>query len=192
MAGIPYAARESIDPLVYSGFLGLKKRIMDITFSAATEADARALAALHNAVAEDLTRRHGHGPWSSPTTENGVLFGLRQSRILLALSGDTIVATMRLFTKKPWAIDRTYFTPVKKALYLTHMAVIPALQRQGIGRLLIAEAARQTRSWPAEAIRLDAYDADAGAGAFYAKCGFKERVRVTYRNTPLIYFEMLL
>jgi hypothetical protein len=48
------------------------------------------------------------------------------------------------------------------------------------------------RAWPSQAIRLDAYDADAGAGGFYAKCGFREVGRVTYRTVPLIYFELLL
>ena len=47
-------------------------------------------------------------------------------------------------------------------------------------------------SWPAEAICLDAYDTEAGAGGFYRKCGFQEVGRATYRGTPLIYFQMLL
>ena len=38
----------------------------------------------------------------------------------------------------------------------------------------------------------DVYDADAGAGSFYAKCGFREVGRAKYRNTRLIYFELLL
>ena len=132
---------------------------MDLTFSSATECDAAALAALHNAVAEDLTRRYGVGPWSGATTEKGVLFGLRNSRILIDRSRDELVATLRLPTKKPWAIDRIYFTPVGKALYLINMAVVPSLQRRGIGRLLIDEAVRQAKAWPANAIRLDAFDA---------------------------------
>jgi hypothetical protein len=36
---------------------------------------------------------------------------------------------------------------------------------------------------------LDAFDADAGAGSFYARCGFG---RVTYGKAPLIYFERIL
>jgi hypothetical protein len=48
------------------------------------------------------------------------------------------------------------------------------------------------RAWPSQAIRLDAYDATAGAGRFYLKCGFREVGRVTYRKVPLIYFELLL
>ena len=40
------------------------------------------------------------------------------------------------------------------------------------------------RAWPADAIRLDAYDAAAGAGGFYAKFGCTEVGRVSYRDTP--------
>jgi len=125
-------------------------------------------------------------------TERGVLFGVRHSRVLVARKGKRIFRTLHLHTKEPWAIDVSYFAPVEKALYLTSMAVIPAMQRQGIGRRLIKEAMKHARAWPAGAIRLDAFDADAGVGAFYAKSGFLEVGRVIYRKDPLIYFELLL
>jgi len=165
---------------------------MKHAFSIAGPADAIELAALHTAVAEDLTHRYGKGFWSLKTSEKGGLLAIRTSRVLAARKDKAIVGTLNLSTKKPWAIDVSYFTPVKKALYLTGMAVIPALQRQGIGRQLLQEAAKQAGAWPANAIRLDAFDADAGAGAFYAKCGFREVARVIYRKDPLIYFELVL
>ena len=46
------------------------------------------------------------------------------------------------------------------------------------------------RVGPSDAIWLDAYDADAGAGEFYGKCGFRAVGRATCRNALLIYFEM--
>ena len=165
---------------------------MKITFSIAEQGDAIELAALHTAVADDLTLRYGRGPWSTHTTEKGVLFGMRHSRVIVARKGKKIVGTLHLPTKKPWAIDVSYFTPVKKAVYLISMAVLPEMQRQGIGRLLIKEAVKQVRAWPADAIRLDAFDAEAGAGAFYTKCGFREAGRVVYRKAPLVYFELLV
>jgi GNAT superfamily N-acetyltransferase len=72
------------------------------------------------------------------------------------------------------------------------MAVDPARERQGIGRTCLEEAERIARAWPADAIRFDAYDAKAGGGPFYRRCGYAERGRVSYRDTPLIYYEMLL
>lgn len=74
---------------------------MKLSFSIATEADVPALAALHNAVAEDLTCRHGRGPWSSSITERGALFAMRHSRVLIARKGKKIVGTLNLQTKSP-------------------------------------------------------------------------------------------
>lgn len=165
---------------------------MPLTFRTGSLEDARDLAALHTAVAEHLTRRYGKGHWSSKTTERGVLLALRTSRVVVACDGGKIVATLRLATKKPWAIDTSYFTPSCKPLYLHGMATTPERQRQGIGRQLLEEARRVAKARPAEVIRLDAYDAEAGAGGFYARCGFTEVGRVTYRGTPLIYFELNL
>ncbi len=122
----------------------------------------------------------------------GVLHSLRTSRTLVVRRGPDIVATLRLVTKKPWAIDTKYFTPVKRPLYLLDMAVAPALQRQGVGRELLAAATPVARAWPADAIRLDAYDAPAGAGRFYERCGYREAGRAVYRKTPLIYYELVL
>ncbi len=154
--------------------------------------DAAALAALHAAVAQDLTAKHGKGHWSSSASEKGVLFQMRTGKVFVVRSGGELIATVRLATKKPWAIDKSYFTACKRPLYLHDMAVDPARQRQGIGRRCLEEAIEIARAWPGDAIFLDAYDAAAGAGDFYRKCGFREVGRVTYRKTPLIYFEMLL
>jgi GNAT superfamily N-acetyltransferase len=168
---------------------------MKMVFATATDSDAAVLAALHTAVAEDLTRRFGPGFWSSSPTEREVLSTLRKpkySRILIARRNRRIIGTLRLATKKPWAIDAAYFTPATKPLYLTGMAVHPDFQRQGIGRLLMKEAEAAARAWPADAIRLDAFDAPAGAGPFYAKCGFRKVAHVTYKKDPLLYFEIVL
>ena len=99
---------------------------------------------------------------------------------------------LRLAQKKPWAIDVSYFTPVKRPLYLTGMAVSVAHQGQGLGRLALVDACAVAEAWPADAIRLDAFDAAAGAGEFYAHCGFTERGHVVYKGDPLVYYERLL
>jgi GNAT superfamily N-acetyltransferase len=104
------------------------------------------------------------------------------------------VGTLRLTTRKPWAIEASYFTPCNTPLYLVGMAIAPARQRQGYGRRLLEEAKQLARAWPAGALRLDAFDADAdaGAGPFYEHCGFTEVGRASYRQTPLVYYELVL
>ena len=167
-------------------------RPVRLTFSDAREADAPQIAGLQNAAAGALTARFGKGPWSGLVTERGVLPRNRHARVRIGREGRHVHTVLRLATRKPWAIDAAYFTPAERPLYLTGMAVAVAVQRQGLGRLALEDAILLARSWSADAIRLDAYDAAAGAGPFYARCGFSERGRVRYRDDPLVYFEMLL
>ncbi len=167
-------------------------RAVHLRFALAEVEDAPALASLRNDAARALTDRYGRGHWSSGTTGRGVAFSMRDAQIWIARRGKSIVGTFRLATKKPWAIDRAYFAGSARPLYLTDMAVLPSLQRHGVGRRCLAAAVEAARAWPADALRLDAYDAAAGAGEFYEKCGFLDVGHVSYRGTPLVYYELLL
>jgi GNAT superfamily N-acetyltransferase len=163
-----------------------------LTFRDATLDDVAVIAALHNAAAGALTGRFGAGHWSILTTERGAALAQRHARVRLGRDGRRVLTVLRLATKKPWAINLTYFTPVQRPLYVTGMTVSVAAQGQGLGRRAIEDACAVAKAWPADAIRLDAYDATAGAGAFYERCGFTERGRVVYKGVPLVYYEMVL
>lgn len=163
-----------------------------LRFRDATQDDVPQIAALLNSAAGALTARFGEGHWSSLTNERAVDLSLRHSRIRVGRVGRRLLTTLRLAPKKPWAIDIAFFTPVARPLYLTGMAVAVAGQRRGWGRLALADAAAVARELDAGAIRLDAYDAPAGAGPFYATCGYRDRGRRVYRGTPLSYWERLL
>jgi GNAT superfamily N-acetyltransferase len=163
-----------------------------VKFRDATLDDVAAIAGLQNAAAGALTARFGPGPWSSLVTERGAALAQRHARVRVGKDGQRILTVLRLATKKPWAIDVTHFTPVRRPVYLTGMAIAVAHQGQGLGRLALEDAFAIAAEWPADAVRLDAYDASAGAGGFYARCGFTERGRVAYKGNPLVYFERLL
>ena len=165
---------------------------MKLSFAIATVADAADLARLATLTDRHLQAKHGRGAAKCEVTEKTVLAGLKHSRILVARLPGEIIAMLRLSAKRPWAIDPAYFTPLATPLYLTNMAVAPAWQRQGIGRQILDEACLRAAKWPANAIRLDAYDNETGAGGFYTKCGWRAVGRVTYRRTPLIFFEYVL
>jgi GNAT superfamily N-acetyltransferase len=165
---------------------------MKVTLTDATVADVSKLVNLRLAVSERLRSDLGPGIWATGVTEKGILFAMRSSRVLVVRDRERIVGSLRLGTKKPWAIDKSYFTECARPLYLTDMHVAPDRQRCGIGRAMLLETADIARAWPADAIRLDAFDLPAGAGEFYAKCGFREMGRATYRSAPLIYYELLL
>jgi GNAT superfamily N-acetyltransferase len=117
---------------------------------------------------------------------------MRQGKVFVARRRGQIIAMLCLTLKKPWAIDASYFTPVRVPLYLLSMAVAPPHQQKGIGRLCLREVEKIAHAWPAQAIRLDAFDTPAGAGGFYQRCGYREVGRVVYRQTPLIYYERLI
>lgn len=165
---------------------------MTLKLQLATGGDIEAIFALKRAIAEHLTERFGRGHWSSFGTEAGVAHSLKSPSLWVSKRRGRVIAMLSLAKRKPWAIDPAYFTPCKTPLYLADMAVAPALQGQGIGRDCLVEARRIAAKHPAEAIRLDAYDSAAGAGAFYAKCGYREVGRVVYRRNPLVYFETLI
>jgi ribosomal protein S18 acetylase RimI-like enzyme len=165
---------------------------MQIKLERARQQDATALVALRAAVNQHLASKFGEGYWIAKLTERGALFAMRMSMVYVARDENGLIATLALAKKKPWSIDKTYFTRSERPLYLLAMAVHPRLQSNGIGTECIAQVRRIALAHPADAIRLDAYDTSAGAGDFYRKCGFSEVGRVTYRNVPLVYYEMLL
>ena len=166
--------------------------MFNLRIVAATEIDAVEIAALRSAVAVDLTARFGRGAWSSHVTDRGVLWHMRHGEVLIARGEARIIGTLAMAKRRPWAIDPVYFTWMKRPLYLTSMAILPSMQRGGIGRQLMDEAQRTARASGAGAIRLDAYQGEAGAGPFYVRCGYTERGRITYRDAPLIYYEKVL
>jgi GNAT superfamily N-acetyltransferase len=126
-------------------------------------------------------------------TEKGVLYAMRMGRVYVARDGrTTIIGTLTLAAARPWAIDKKYFSKCQRPLYLLAMAVAPDRQRRGVGRAMLEDVKRVVKARPGDAIRLDAYDLPGGGGEFYAKCGYREVGRVTYRGAPLIYYELLL
>jgi GNAT superfamily N-acetyltransferase len=163
-----------------------------LRFRDATLDDVAAIAGLQNAAACALTARFGPGPWSSLVSERGAALAQRHAHVRVGRDGKRILTVVRLATKKPWAIDVSYFTPVKLPLYLTGMAVSVAHQGHGLGSMALEDACTIAEAWPADAVRLDAYDAPAGAAGFYARCGFTECGRVVYKGDPLAYYERLL
>lgn len=158
----------------------------------ATAEDADAIAGLRTAVAAHLTNAHGRGHWSFAVSARGVLHRMRTGKVFVLRRRAALLATLCLTTQRPWSIDPTYFSAARRPLYLVDMAVHPDQQRRGIGRLCLHEATRLARAWPADCIRLDAYDSPAGAGAFYRRCGYREVGRKVYRKVPLVYYELVL
>lgn len=165
---------------------------MEVIFGDAIADDIEAIAALHVRTARMLGEEFGEGPWARPLTVRRLDVVPGRASIRVGRREGAIVCALRLQTKKPWAIDVSYFTPALRPLYLVNMVVAPSSQRRGIGRAALEDAREVARQWPAQAIRLDAWGAAAGAGPFYERCGYVRRGYAIYRGTPLVYYELLV
>lgn len=165
---------------------------MRIHLQHASAEDAAELTQMRLAVSHRLRNDFGDGFWVGKPTERAALCDIRLCDVYIARFRGGLIASLALQWKKPWAIDRSFLTPGRKSLFLTRMAVNPRHQRQGVGRQCLDEARRVATEQRADSICLDAYDCAAGAGPFYAKCGFREIGRAAYRTIPHIYYETIL
>ena len=55
-------------------------------------------------------------------TERGVCFGMSRAHVLIARYRGKPIATLALSTRKPWAIDASYFSPTAAPVYLTDIS----------------------------------------------------------------------
>jgi len=123
-----------------------------IRFRDATLDDVPTIAAIQNAAAGALTARFGVGHWSTLGSERSAALAQRHARVRVGRDGKRILTVLRLAKKKPWAIDVAYFTPVRRPLYLTGMAV--AVTHQGVR--LCGARARRLQGRPARILRATA------------------------------------
>jgi predicted N-acetyltransferase YhbS len=164
---------------------------VSLQITRALPSDARAIANLRGMVARDMTLQYGQGHWSPCPSKAEVTRQLRASHVLVARQQGHIVGTVRLATANPLAFDSGAFTSVETAIYVLGLAVAPACRKQGIGRELMEAAKDVARTRPAQALWLDAYDSDVGAGPFYSRCGFRRVGPTTFKEVALVYYEWL-
>jgi hypothetical protein len=104
---------------------------MPVRLEPASETDIPALVELRTAVSQRLEKDFGPGVWCSQSTEKGAAFGLRRGGVYVARQRGRLIATLTLSKRKPWAIDRSYFSPSLFPLYITGMAVDPRSRGRG-------------------------------------------------------------
>ncbi|MEM9744205.1 MAG: GNAT family N-acetyltransferase [Pseudomonadota bacterium] len=113
-----------------------------------------------------------------------------KKEIYLVEENEDPIATFELQTTKPYWYNTNWFTvPDGPSLYLFHMAVLPAHQKRAVGRGVMEKIESIARERGFRAVRLDAYAAAAGAGAFYSKCGYKLVFTGSFNGVSLAYYE---
>ncbi|MEO5930517.1 MAG: GNAT family N-acetyltransferase [Candidatus Kapaibacterium sp.] len=148
---------------------------------------------IHYDCAADLQERFGAGHWGiSPSLKQLQQLAAVKSLFAVRMSTQTI-ATFTLALIPPSFFDVEMFhNPADPAAYLTGLAVMPGLQRQGIGGWCMEQVESIAMEWGCAALRFDVFDSPAGAAPFYHKLGYSPRGTMVFNRVPLILFEKIL
>ena len=166
---------------------------MNVAIRAAERADAETIHAIRTSAADALTAEFGSGHWSHVESLDTLRRHAVDRDLFLAMSNGEAFGTFELESKTPGFYSRHWFTdPDAPAYYLFSMAIVKTSQRRGLGRTIMDEMEAMAVAHGKRALRLDAYDAPAGAGVFYEKCGFVLVHEGSFNRVPLRYYEKVL
>ncbi|MEM8489392.1 MAG: GNAT family N-acetyltransferase [Pseudomonadota bacterium] len=161
-----------------------------ISYRRAQLSDAAIVREIRLAAANELKRLHGEGHWSAVFTLGTLKKHVLAKEVFLVNDDENPVGTFEIQTNKPnWYSKNWFAEPDARTFYLFHMAVLPVYQMRGIGRHILGEIDNMARGRGIRAVRLDAYAASAGAGAFYSKYGYELVRRGSFNGVSLDYYE---
>lgn len=138
---------------------------------------------------EDLKQK-GLEHWESPypiealrkDAEERMVYRLRLDR---ELAGTFTIGTKPL----EYYDENIWSSPGEKAMYVSHLAVLPGKQGNGIGTWCMREIERVAVEEECGSVRLDAYEKHHRLLEFYEKLGYEKRGVVEERGFPLVCLE---
>jgi len=155
--------------------------------------DTQPLRAVRIAASDKLTKRYGSGHWSLVTGVSTIQKHIQARTVWVGELSGKLVATLRFTESKVGFYRSSWFSdPEACAGYLMHMAVSPDKQKRGYGTALLREVEAAAINRGLEYMRLDSYDAPAGAGPFYVKAGYNLVHSREINGVPLQYWEKSL
>ena len=152
--------------------------------------DFQAVSELRQRCSLDLVNRYGDGHWKTwPSVDKLLRISSGGSDVFVMTENSEVRATFTFSRVGPFFLRPEYFAcPEHVAHYMTDLAVDPQYQRKGLGSRCLRFV--ESISFPSvQAIRFDAYDAPAGAAAFYEASGYGLVCRIEFKGVPLILFE---
>lgn len=147
---------------------------------------------------QDMQARFGLAHWVPAYPLHLMRRETETKNVYAVRKGDQVVATFTIGTQAPSYYDLSMWEdPGAKALYVGHLAVLPALQGKGIGRWCMENIERLSIDAGCTAVRLDAYDKHVGLHEFYRHLGYQERgvLRFNtklYGETGAVFFEKIV
>src|SRR5688572_29747070 len=130
---------------------GMAADSLSLTAQIIAADEAGIVRALLVEAADALTSQHGAGHWSKVHELPTLRKHQAERAVILVRAGSRAVATLTLSRKKPGFYHQAWFaSPRAPAVYLQNMAVLPALQRRGIGTWSLQYAESLARAWGAQ------------------------------------------
>lgn len=168
--------------------------LTDLTYRQAEgRADAELVDSIQRQSSAEITARLGQGHWTHSTNPAAVQKSMRERGVFLIYSGEQAVASFTIGGNLPrfWP---AYLWRVPQAepqivLGVFGLAVLPPLQRRGVGTWAMRQIEQIARERGCRFVRLDAYEQNSRSVAFYRKLGYDERGRLVVNGVPILCFE---
>lgn len=87
---------------------------------------------------------------------------------------------------------RLWKHPAQRAVYVSHLAVLPKLQGRGIGKWCMKTIEEMAHGWGCETVRLDAYEKYEKLLEFYDNLGYERREVILHNDLRLVCFEKII
>ncbi|MBS1713094.1 MAG: GNAT family N-acetyltransferase [Armatimonadetes bacterium] len=167
------------------------------TFEVARLEHALDVSQMRVAAGERLTERLGPGNWAGtalvPSIKERIRSAdptLHRSTLFVAVEEGRALASVALSTFAPGFWKKSLWSePGASALGVFALVVHPDVQRQGLGRFVMAQVEGVARGRGIPFVRLDAYSANPGSNAFYEALGYDRRAVIDLRGTGLVLYE---
>ena len=117
-----------------------------------------------------------------------------EERSVYAVSeNEYIIATFTIGTQPlEYYYKKLWKYPEQQAMYVSHLAVLPELQRKGIGSWCMKNIENIAVDSGCAAIRLDAYEKYEQLLEFYRRLGYERRMIVEFQKLKLVCLEKIL
>lgn len=170
---------------------------MNLTIHKVTSEQVDALHAILEQCGLDMRAKFGLSHWI-PAYPIERLREDARTKSVYAVHDGQIIATFTVGTQAPYYYaDSVWQNPDARALYVNHLAVLPAYQGKGIGTWCMQTVEQFALAEGCSVTRLDAYGKHTKLHEFYRRLGYQERgtahiVTKSGKEGDTMYFEKMV
>lgn len=171
---------------------------MNLTIQKVTPEQVDALHTILEQCGLDMQAKFGLSHWIPAYPIERLREDARIKSVYAVCEDEPVIATFTIGTQAPYYYaDSVWQNPHARALYVNHLAILPAYQGKGIGTWCMQTVEQFALADDCAAVRLDAYDKHAKLHEFYRRLGYQERgtihvITKSGKEGDAMYFEKLL